>query len=80
MRCRLTSTGNWTAALIFVVLLAGGCATPVGVTRLNERAAHRELNTNFLSAGKLSDYSTQLLERSSLPIASKTTRKQSLPS
>ncbi len=66
MRSRLTPIGKWTAALIFVVLLAGGCATPVGVTRLNEQAAHRELNTNILSAGKLSDYSTQLLERSAL--------------
>ncbi|MGA9723190.1 MAG: hypothetical protein WBQ86_12095 [Candidatus Binatus sp.] len=66
MRSRLTPIGNWTAALIFVVLFAGGCATPVGVTRLNEQAAHRELNANILSVGKLSDYSTQLLERSAL--------------
>ena len=66
MRCRLTPIGNWTVALIFVVLFVGGCATPVGVKRLNEQAAHRELNANILSTGKLSDYSTQLLERSAL--------------
>ncbi|MGH7924142.1 MAG: esterase/lipase family protein [Candidatus Binatus sp.] len=34
--------------------------------RLDEQAAHRELNANFLSTGKPSDYSTQILERSAL--------------
>jgi hypothetical protein len=58
--------GNWTVVLALVVLIGSGCATPVGVTRLNEQAAHRELNANILSAGKLSDYSTQLLERTAL--------------
>ncbi|MGA7869613.1 MAG: hypothetical protein WCA22_01815 [Candidatus Binatus sp.] len=38
----------------------------MGVTRLDEQAAHRELNTNILSTGKPSDYSTQLLERTAL--------------
>jgi hypothetical protein len=52
------------AALALIVLFANGCATPVGVKRLDEQAAHRELNTNVLSTGKPSDYSTQLLERS----------------
>jgi pimeloyl-ACP methyl ester carboxylesterase len=58
--------GYWTVVLALVVLFASGCATPVGVTRLNEQAAHRELNANILSAGKPSDYSTQLLERTAL--------------
>src|SRR5271163_1195511 len=53
-------------SVAFVVLFAGGCATPVGVKRLDEQAAHRELNANVLSTGKPSDYSTQLLERSAL--------------
>src|SRR5271156_1296416 len=53
-------------SVAFVVLFAGGCATPVGVKRLDEQAAHRELNANVLSTGKPSDYSTQLLERSGL--------------
>ena len=52
--------------LAFAVLSASGCATPVGVKRLDEQAAHRELNANVLSTGKPSDYSTQLLERSAL--------------
>ena len=57
---------NYTAALAFIVLFASGCATPVGVTRLDEQAAHRELNANILSTGRPSDYSTQILERSAL--------------
>ncbi len=57
---------NWITALTFVVLFAGGCATPVGVKRLDEQAAHRELTANVLSTGKPSDYSTQVLERAEL--------------
>src|ERR1700689_52949 len=53
-------------SVAFVVLFASGCATPVGVKRLDEQAAHRELNANVLSTGKPSDYSTQILERSAL--------------
>ncbi|HKN12152.1 MAG TPA: hypothetical protein VJX68_03065 [Candidatus Binatus sp.] len=60
------SLGIWSVVLAFVVLFSGGCATPVGVTRLGEQAAHRELNANVLSTGKSSDYSTQLLERTAL--------------
>ena len=60
------SSGNWTILLIFIVLLGSGCATPVGVTRLDEQAAHRELNANVLSTGKPSAYSTQILERMAL--------------
>lgn len=55
-----------TVVLAFVVLFSSGCATPVGVKRLDEQAAHRELNANVLSTGKPSDYSTQILERSAL--------------
>jgi hypothetical protein len=58
---------SWSVAVVaFVVLLSSGCATPVGVKRLDEQAAHRELNANVLSTGKPSDYSTQILERSAL--------------
>ena len=60
------SSGNWTILLIFIVLFGSGCATPVGVTRLDEQAAHRELNANVLSTGKPSAYSTQILERMAL--------------
>ena len=57
---------NRAAALLFIVLFASGCATPVGVTRLDEQAAHRELNADVLSTGKPSAYSTQILERTAL--------------
>src|SRR5208282_747956 len=57
---------NWTVAFAFIVLFASGCATPVGVTRLDEQAAHRELSANVLSAGRPSAYSTQILERTAL--------------
>ena len=66
MRPRLPAAENGIAALILIVLFAGGCATPVGVTRLDEQAAHRELNANILSTGEPSAYSTQLLERTAL--------------
>jgi len=60
------SLGIWTIAITFIVLFGSGCATPVGVTRLDEQAAHRELNANVLSTGNPSDYSTQILERTAL--------------
>jgi pimeloyl-ACP methyl ester carboxylesterase len=62
----LSLTANWTTAFAVIAIFASGCATPVGVERLDEQAAHRELNSNILSAGKLSAYSTQLLERTAL--------------
>jgi pimeloyl-ACP methyl ester carboxylesterase len=65
LRAKL-SVSIWTVVLAFVVLCSSGCATPVGVKRLDEQAAHRELNANVLSTGKPSDYSTQILERSAL--------------
>lgn len=60
------SISSWTVGLAIIAVFASGCATPVGVTRLDEQAAHRELNANILSAGKPSAYSTQLLERTAL--------------
>jgi pimeloyl-ACP methyl ester carboxylesterase len=60
------SVSFWTVVLAIVVLFSSGCATPVGVKRLDVQAAHRELNANVLSTGKPSDYSTQILERSAL--------------
>ncbi len=57
---------NLSVVLALVILFGSGCATPVGVKRLDEQAAHRELNANVLSTGKPSDYSTQILERSAL--------------
>jgi pimeloyl-ACP methyl ester carboxylesterase len=60
------SSRNWTFGLAIIALFASACATPVGVARLDEQAAHRELTANVLSVGKPSAYSTQLLERTAL--------------
>ena len=57
---------TWTLGFAIIALFASACATPVGVTRLDEQAAHRELTANVLSTGKPSEYSTQLLERNAL--------------
>jgi hypothetical protein len=57
---------NYGAVFVFIVLCISGCATPVGVTRLDTQAADRQLNANILSSGKPSDYSTQILERTAL--------------
>jgi pimeloyl-ACP methyl ester carboxylesterase len=57
---------TWTLGFAIIALFASACATPVGVTRLDEQAAHRELTTNVLSTGKPSEYSTQVLERNAL--------------
>jgi pimeloyl-ACP methyl ester carboxylesterase len=60
------SVSRWAVALAIIALFAGGCATPVGVSRLNEQAAHRKLNANVLSTSQPSAYSTQVLERTAL--------------
>jgi pimeloyl-ACP methyl ester carboxylesterase len=62
----IRSVMSWAIALTIITLFACGCATPVGVSRLDEQAAHRKLNANVLSAGKPSAYATQILERTSL--------------
>ena len=60
------SLTRWMPALAIVALLAAGCASPVGVSRLGGQAADRKLNANVLSSGKPSAYSTQILERTAL--------------
>jgi pimeloyl-ACP methyl ester carboxylesterase len=60
------SLSGWMPALAITALFASGCATPVGVSRLDEQAARRNLNANVLSSGKPSAYSTQILERAAL--------------
>ncbi len=48
--------------IALVALLALACATPVGVTRVDDQTAHRALTGNVLSEGELSTFSkTQLL-------------------
>ena len=56
----------WAVGVAIIIIFSSGCATPVGVERLDEQAAHRELNANVLSTDQPSEYSKQVLERSGL--------------
>ena len=56
----------WALGIAVIILFSNGCATPVGVERLDEQAAHRELNASILSSDKPSEYSRQVLERTGL--------------
>jgi pimeloyl-ACP methyl ester carboxylesterase len=48
------------------LLLAPACATPIGVVRGGTEEVHRELTANVLSAGRASEWSTQVLHRNNL--------------
>jgi pimeloyl-ACP methyl ester carboxylesterase len=62
----IRSVSSWAAPLAIIALFASGCATPVGVSRLDEQAAHRKLNASVLSVDRPSAYSMQILERTAL--------------
>jgi pimeloyl-ACP methyl ester carboxylesterase len=46
---------------LLALLLAPGCATPVGVERADPQSVHRELTGNVLSSGQLSDFTQSVL-------------------
>jgi hypothetical protein len=46
---------------LLALLLAAGCATPVGVKRADPQSVHRELTGNVLSTGELSDFTQNVL-------------------
>src|SRR5262245_53554426 len=48
---------------IFLLLLTAGCATPVGVERLDAGAANRQLTANVLTADELSLSAQNVLRR-----------------
>jgi len=55
------------SALLFgVLLLAGACATPIGVSRADPQSLYRALTRNVLSAGEPSAPTEQLLQRRGL--------------
>ncbi len=54
------------ACLLCALLLAAGCAAPVGVRRVDARSVHRSLTANILSTGEPSAPSIQTLNRSNL--------------
>lgn len=49
-----------------LLLLAAGCATPIGVTRASTQEIYRALTVNALSAGEPSSWSKQVLQRNNL--------------
>lgn len=52
--------------LATAVLLAAGCATPIGVKRADEHAVYRQLTLNALISDRMSAASAEVLERSDL--------------
>jgi hypothetical protein len=52
--------------LVVVVLLANGCATPVGVRRMDPQEVQQSLTANVLSSDTLSAPTTQILNRAGL--------------
>ena len=53
----------WVAVLAGLAMLASGCATPVGVTRVDTSTAYRILTESALSAGQPSEPSKTVLRR-----------------
>lgn len=49
------------ACLLLVGLLAGGCATPIGVERADPQEVHRQLTGTVLSTGALSGFTENIL-------------------
>ena len=64
--CMEREIDNWIFGFAIVALCLSACANPVGVGRLDERAAHRELTANVLSIGNQTRTSTQLVVRQTL--------------
>jgi hypothetical protein len=46
---------------LLALLLAAGCATPIGIERADPQSVHRELTGNVLSTGELSDFTQNVL-------------------
>ena len=53
-------------ALGLALSLVAACATPVGVERLDPQAVHRELTSNVLSTGALSQFTENVLRQYAL--------------
>jgi hypothetical protein len=63
-RCRGPGLAGTPLAMLcglLALLLAAGCATPVGVERADPQSVHRELTGNVLSTGELSDFTQNVL-------------------
>ena len=62
-RPRLALALGRSSLLLAVLLLAGACATPIGVTHVSTQSMHRSLSASVLSGDRPSQYSEQLLTR-----------------
>lgn len=62
---RKPTLGNLVPLLIVLVLISG-CATPVGVTKLGERAAYRQITRSALNSDDVSSFSVTVLHRHNL--------------
>lgn len=51
---------------VVVLLFSYGCATPIGVVRGSTQDIHYALTANVLSAGELSSWYNQVLQRTNL--------------
>ena len=58
-----TSRGllGWALVVSYVALIASGCATPIGVTRVSPRTAQYDLTANALNTDKPSSFSSRQL-------------------
>jgi len=53
--------GSWALVVSCLALIASGCATPIGVIRVDPRTAQYELTANALNTDRPSSFSTQQL-------------------
>lgn len=54
------------ALVSLLIVVAGGCATPIGVVHLNTQEVYRTLTASVLSTGEPSDWSKQVLQQLNL--------------
>ena len=62
-RLKKTSRGllGWALLISYVALIASGCATPIGVTRVDQRTAQYDLTANALNTDRPSSFSSRQL-------------------
>jgi len=61
-----TRITRYCVLLIGTALMLSGCSTPIGVVRGTTQEIHYGLTANVLSAGELSSWSSQVLQRNNL--------------
>jgi len=54
---------SFVTGLLIILVFITGCATPVGVKKLDPKAVQRTLTANVLTNGSLSPFTAQILNR-----------------